>query len=314
MARGTQLKALAMLPAFALVGLTVACGAGGSGAGNVNTSPSASAPGAGSGDVGTVAKDDKLAAMVPDAIKTDGKILVGQDQSYPPNEFQDESGKVTGFDVDLGTAIGQKLGLKMEFQNSAFDGIIPGIQAGKYELAMSSFSVNAERLQIVDMVSYYKAGTSLGVLKGNPDKLSIDDLCGKKMGVQKGTVQVDDLDKRSQKCTSEGKPAIDVTQLQAQTDVNLALTAKRVQGELADSPVVDYAVKQTNGQLEVVGEPYDTAPYGIILKKDSGDYGKAVQAAVQALIDDGTYKKILDKWGLSAAGAVSKSELNPAAS
>ncbi|MGW4059071.1 ABC transporter substrate-binding protein [Amycolatopsis sp. NPDC004747] len=303
-----------MLPAFALVGLTVACGAGGSGAGNVNTSPSASAPGAGSGDVGTVAKDDKLAAMVPDAIKTDGKILVGQDQSYPPNEFQDESGKVTGFDVDLGTAIGQKLGLKMEFQNSAFDGIIPGIQAGKYELAMSSFSVNAERLQIVDMVSYYKAGTSLGVLKGNPDKLSIDDLCGKKMGVQKGTVQVDDLDKRSQKCTSEGKPAIDVTQLQAQTDVNLALTAKRVQGELADSPVVDYAVKQTNGQLEVVGEPYDTAPYGIILKKDSGDYGKAVQAAVQALIDDGTYKKILDKWGLSAAGAVSKSELNPAAS
>ncbi|MEV6876280.1 ABC transporter substrate-binding protein [Amycolatopsis sp. NPDC051128] len=313
MARGPQLKALALLPAFALVGLTVACGAGGSGAGNAGPSSSA-APGAGSGDVGTVAKDDKLAAMVPDAVKADGKILVGQDQSYPPNEFQDESGKVTGFDVDLGTAIGQKLGLKMEFQNSAFDGIIPGIQAGKYELAMSSFSVNAERLQIVDMVSYYKAGTSLGVLKGNPDKLNVDDLCGKKMGVQKGTVQVDDLEKRSQKCTSGGKPAIEVTQLQAQTDVNLALTAKRVQGELADSPVVDYAVKQTNGQLEVVGEPYDTAPYGIILKKDSADYGKAVQAAVQALIDDGTYKKILDKWGLSGAGAVTKSELNPAAS
>ncbi|WP_410587580.1 ABC transporter substrate-binding protein [Amycolatopsis sp. lyj-23] len=313
MARGTQLKAIALLPAFALVGLTVACGAGGSGAGNVSSS-SAAAPGTGSGDIGTVAKDDKLAAMVPDAIKADGKILVGQDQSYPPNEFQDESGKVTGFDVDLGTAIGQKLGLKMEFQNSAFDGIIPGIQAGKYELAMSSFSVNAERLQIVDMVSYYKAGTSLGVLKGNPDKLNVDDLCGKKMGVQKGTTQVDDLQTRSQKCTSAGKPAIDVTQLQAQTDVNLALTAKRVQGELADSPVVDYAVKQTNGQLEVVGDPYDTAPYGIILKKGSGDYAKAVQSAVQALIDDGTYKKILDKWGLSAAGAVTKSELNPAAS
>ncbi|WP_410563099.1 ABC transporter substrate-binding protein [Amycolatopsis sp. cmx-4-61] len=313
MARGTQLKAIALLPAFALVGLTVACGAGGSGAGDAGSS-SAAAPGTASGDIGTVAKDDKLAAMVPDAVKADGKILVGQDQSYPPNEFQDASGKVTGFDVDLGTAIGQKLGLKMEFQNSAFDGIIPGIQAGKYELAMSSFSVNAERLQIVDMVGYYKAGTSLGVLKGNPDKLNVDDLCGKKMGVQKGTTQVDDLQTRSQKCTSAGKPAIDVTQLQAQTDVNLALTAKRVQGELADSPVVDYAVKQTNGQLEVVGDPYDTAPYGIILKKGSGDYAKAVQSAVQALIDDGTYKKILDKWGLSAAGAVTKSELNPAAS
>jgi polar amino acid transport system substrate-binding protein len=301
------MKALALLPAFALVGLTMACGAGDAGSG----SSSAAAPG-GSSDIPAVAKDDKLAAMVPASVAKDGKILVGQDQSYPPNEFQDENGKVTGFDVDLGTAIGQKLGLKMEFQNAAFDGIIPGIQAGKYELAISSFSINPERLQTVDMVSYYKAGTALAALEGNPDGLNLDDLCGKKMGVQKGTTQVDDLQTRSDACSKAGKPAIDVTQLQAQTDVNLALTAKRVQGELADSPVIDYAVKQTGGRLEVVGAPYDTAPYGIVLKKDSGDYTKAVQQAVQALIDDGTYKKILDKWGLSGAGAVTTSEINPA--
>jgi polar amino acid transport system substrate-binding protein len=306
------MKALALLPAFALVGLTMACGAGGSGAGETGSGNSSSAAPGGSSDIPAVAKDDKLAAMVPASVAKDGTILVGQDQSYPPNEFQDQNGKVTGFDVDLGTAIGQKLGLKTTFQNAAFDGIIPGIQSGKYELAMSSFSINAERLQTVDMVSYYKAGTSLAVLKGNPDKLNLDDLCGKKMGVQKGTTQVDDLQERSTACTKAGKPAIDVTQLQAQTDVNLALTAKRVQGELADSPVIDYAVKQTGGQLEVVGAPYDTAPYGIVLKKDSGDYTKAVQQAVQALIDDGTYKKILDKWGLSGAGAVTTSEINPA--
>ncbi|MDT8910566.1 ABC transporter substrate-binding protein [Amycolatopsis sp. PS_44_ISF1] len=311
MARGHQMKALALLPAFALVGLTMACGAGGSGAGDVGGDSPTAAPG-GAAAIPAVAKDDKLAAMVPAAISADGKILVGQDQSYPPNEFQDESGKVTGFDVDLGTAIGQKLGLKTDFQNAAFDGIIPGIQSAKYEMAISSFSINAERLQTVDMISYYRAGTSMAVLKGNPDKLSVDGLCGKKMGVQKGTTQVDDLQKRSDTCTAAGKPAIEVTQLQAQTDVNLALTAKRVQGELADSPIVDYAVKQTNGQLEVVGAPYDTAPYGIVLKKDSGDYGKAVQGAVQALITDGTYKKILEKWGLSSAGAVATSEINPA--
>lgn len=289
----------------------MACGAGGSGAGDVGGDSPTAAPG-GAAAIPAVAKDDKLAAMVPAAISADGKILVGQDQSYPPNEFQDESGKVTGFDVDLGTAIGQKLGLKTDFQNAAFDGIIPGIQSAKYEMAISSFSINAERLQTVDMISYYRAGTSMAVLKGNPDKLSVDGLCGKKMGVQKGTTQVDDLQKRSDTCTAAGKPAIEVTQLQAQTDVNLALTAKRVQGELADSPIVDYAVKQTNGQLEVVGAPYDTAPYGIVLKKDSGDYGKAVQGAVQALITDGTYKKILEKWGLSSAGAVATSEINPA--
>ncbi|MEU5258413.1 ABC transporter substrate-binding protein [Amycolatopsis sp. NPDC021455] len=308
MARGTQLKAIALLPAFALVGLTVACGAGGSGAGGVSSS-SAAAPGA--GDAGTVAKDDALAAMVPAAVKSDGKIVVGQDQSYPPNEFQD-GGKATGFDVDLGTAIGQVLGVQMEFQNSSFDGIIPGIGAKKYEMGISSFSINADRLQSVDMISYYSAGTSLAVLKGNPDGLKVDDLCGKKIAVQKGTTQVEDLDKKNAACTGAGKPAIDVTQLQAQTDVNLALTAKRVQGELADSPVIDYAVKQTNGQLESVGAPYDTAPYGIVLPKNSGDFGKAVQGAIQKLIDSGAYKKILDKWGLNAAGAVTKSEINPA--
>ncbi|WP_284743044.1 ABC transporter substrate-binding protein [Amycolatopsis sp. RTGN1] len=310
MARGPQLKALALLPAFALVGLTMACGAGGSGAGDVGSSSAAPA-GTGSGDAGTVAKDDALAALVPADVKTDGKILVGQDQSYPPNEFQD-NGKAAGFDVDLGTAIGQVLGVQMEFQNASFDGIIPGIGSKKYELAMSSFSITSERLQTVDMISYYKAGTSLGVLKGNPDGIKVDDLCGKKVAVQKGTTQVEDLDKKNAACTGGGKPAIEITQLQAQTDVNLALTAKRVQAELADSPVIDYAVKQTNGALEVVGEPYDTAPYGIVLGKNSGDYGKAVQGAVQKLIDSGAYKKILDKWGLSSAGAVTKSEINPA--
>jgi polar amino acid transport system substrate-binding protein len=305
-ARGPKLKAFALLPALALAGLTVACGAGGNGSGGANTSaPTAAA-------TPTVAKDDKLAALVPADIKSDGKILVGQDQSYPPNEFVDESGKAAGFDVDLGNAIGQKLGLQMEFQNAAFDGIITGLAANKYELAMSSFSINADRLHTVDMISYYKAGTSLGVLKGNPDKLTVDNLCGKNIAVQKGTTQVQDLQTRSDTCTASREPAITLTQFQAQTDVNLALTAKRVQGELADSPVVDYAVKQTNGQLEVVGEPYDSAPYGIVVKKNSGDYGKAVQGAVQALIDDGTYKKILDKWGLSPAGAVTKSEINPA--
>lgn len=312
MARGSQLKALALLPAFALVGLTVACGAGGNGSGGVATSSPAAASGtAAAGEIPAAAKDDKLAAEVPADIKADGKIVVGQDQSYAPNEFVD-NGKATGFDVDLGTAIGQKLGLQMEFQNADFSGIIAGIAAGKYELAMSSFSINADRIKQVDMVSYYKAGTSLAVLKGNPDNINLDDLCGKTVAVQKGTTQVDDLTARSDKCTKAGKPAITLSQLTAQTDVNLALTAKRAQAMLADSPVVDYAVKQTNGALQVVGDPYDSAPYGIALKKDQGQYTQAIQGAVQALIDDGTYKKILDKWGLNPVGVIAKSEINPA--
>jgi polar amino acid transport system substrate-binding protein len=300
------MKALALLPAFALAGLTVACGAGGNGAGDVGGTSSAGAPG------GSVQKDDALAALVPADVKADGKIVVGQDQTYPPNEFKDAGNTVTGFDVDLGTALGKVLGVQMEFQSSTFDGIIPGIGAKKYEMGISSFSVNPDRLQSVDMITYYKAGTSLAVLKGNPEGLSADNLCGKNVAVQQGTTQVQDLQKRTKACTDAGKPAVNVTTFEAQTDANLALTAKRVQAELADSPVIDYAVKQTNNQLEVVGAPYDTAPYGIVLPKNSGDYGKAVQGAVQKLIDSGAYKQILDKWGLSGSGAVTKSEINPA--
>lgn len=310
MAGATHIKALALFPAFALAGLTMACGAGGSGSGG--TEPSATAPAA--QEVPAETKDNTLAAMVPGAISSDGKIIVGQDQSYAPNEFVDESGKVVGFDVDLGNAIAQKLGLTAEYQNAAFSGILAGVGSGQYELAMSSFSVNAERMQTVDMVSYYSAGTSLAVPSGNPDKVTLDDLCGKNVAVQQGTVQVDDLTERSDECTRGGEAAINIQQFQAQTDVNLQVQTKRSQAMLADSPVIDYAVKQTNGAVEVVGEPYDSAPYGIALKKDQGTYAQAIQGAVQAIIDDGTYDKILAKWGLSTAGAVKKAELNPAVS
>jgi polar amino acid transport system substrate-binding protein len=294
---------LALLPVLALATLSAACGTandnpGGGGAPNNNTSA-----------IPTVAKDDKLAALLPDDVKTDGKIIVGQDQSYPPNEFV-ENGQVVGVDVDLGKAIGQKLGVELTFENSAFDGIIPGLKAGRYEAAMSSFTINQERLAEVDMVSYFSAGTSGAVIKGNPENLTLDTLCGKNVAVQKGTVQVEDLDARSAKCKADGKPEITVQQFQNQTDANLALNSKRVAAMLADSPVVDYAIKKSEGSIEQVGQVYDTAPYGIILPKAKGDYAKAVQGAIQALIDDGTYKKILEKWGVQQGG-VTKSEVNP---
>ncbi|WP_260478844.1 ABC transporter substrate-binding protein [Kibdelosporangium aridum] len=307
MALRTRHKLLALLPTLAMATLAAACGTvqdnpgGGGGGAPGNTQASA---------IPTVTKDDALAAMVPADVKSDGKILVGQDQSYPPNEFV-ENGQVVGMDVDLGKAIGQKLGLEVTFENSAFDGIIPGLSAGRYEAAMSSFTINAERLQQVDMISYFSAGTSGAVLKGNPDKLTLDTLCGKNVAVQKGTVQVEDLEARTAKCTGAGQPAIQVQQFQNQTDANLALTSKRVAAMLADSPVIDYAIKVTNNQLEQVGQVYDTAPYGLVLPKGKGDYAKAIQGAIQALIDDGTYKRILEKWGVQQ-GAVTKAEVNPA--
>ncbi|HZZ50115.1 MAG TPA: ABC transporter substrate-binding protein [Pseudonocardia sp.] len=274
--------------------LLTACGAGGSGA---PSSDSGSA-------LPTPARDEALAKMVPPAVTADGKLVIGTNPTYPPNEFTDTDGQtIIGFDADMGKAVAAKLGLTAEFQNSTFNAIIPGIQSGKYEAGLSSFFVNPERLKSVDMVSFFNVGTHLGVLKGNPEKLSLDNLCGHNVGVELGTVQVDDLTARNKTCTDTGKPPINVTSLQDQSDVTLALTARRISAMLADGPVVVYAQTSTGGQIEVVGPQYAATQYGIVIAKNSTQLGPAIEGAVNALIKDGTYQAILAKWKLSE-GAV----------
>jgi polar amino acid transport system substrate-binding protein len=291
----------------ALVAVLAGCGAGGDGSGG--GSAPAPAESAAPTAIPTAARDDALAAQVPESVSADGRIVFGTDASYPPNEFTAPDGTtIVGMDVEIGTAIAQKLGLAAEWQNSAFPGIIPGIEGARYELGMSSFTINDERVQTVDMVSYFSAGTSLAVRAGNPDGVTPDNLCGKAVGVQAGTVQVEDIAARNQACTSAGQPAIQITELQQQTDVTLALTANRIVAFLADSPVVAYAVQTTEGAVEAVGEPYDTAPYGIALAKNQGQFAEAVRGAVQSLIDDGTYAAILEKWNVSN-GAIPTSEV-----
>jgi polar amino acid transport system substrate-binding protein len=294
--------------------MAVLAGCGSSGDGSSSSAPASSAAAAPSSAAAAPVKDDALAAKVPQSVSSDGKIVFGTDASYPPNEYTGPDGtSIIGMDVDLGNAIAAKLGLTAEFQNSAFDGIIPGIQSGKFEAGISSFTINSERLQTVDMVSYFSAGTSLAVKKGNPDNITPDTLCGKTVGVQSGTVQVDDVTARSEKCTAAGQPAIQVTTLQAQTDVTLALNSNRIVAMLADSPVAAYAVTTTDGALEVVGDPYDTAPYGIAVNKGQGDYPDAIRGAIQSLMEDGTYKTILDKYNVGA-GAIPTSQVDPTVS
>ncbi|WP_433557362.1 ABC transporter substrate-binding protein [Pseudonocardia xinjiangensis] len=293
----------AVLAAAALTVALAGCGSGGDGSGATSggAPTTAAAP--------AVTKDDALAAMVPASVSSDGKLVFGTDASYPPNEFTAPDGTtIIGLDVDLGTAVAQKLGLTPEFQNSQFSGIIPGIEGARYELGISSFTINDERIKTVDMVSYFSAGTSLAVASGNPEGITPDNLCGRAVGVQAGTVQVDDVAARSQACTAAGQPAIAVTELQQQTDVTLALTSKRIVAMLADSPVVSYAVTTTSGAVEVVGEPWDTAPYGIALGKNQGQFAQAVQGALQAMIADGSYAAILQKWNVSN-GAIPTSEV-----
>jgi len=264
--------------------------------------------------VAAVTADPALAALVPADVKSSGKLVVGADASYAPNEFKDEKGNIVGMDVDLANAIAQKLGLAANVQNADFTSIIPGITSNKYQLGMSSFTDTKEREATVDMVTYFSAGTGAAVKAGNPDKIT-DDLCGKKVAVQTGTTQADSIkDVINPACVKAGKPTIpnDGDKFALQTDVTTAVVSGRDQVMLADSPVIDYAIKQTNGQLQKLGATTDTAPYGVVVAKGS-PLSKAVQGAITALMADGTYKQILSKWGVEA-GAINSSTINGAIS
>ena len=270
----------------------------------------------GGGSTGTTtaapAVDEALAAKVPAAVKSDGKILVGIDSTYPPNEYLDTDGKtVIGWDVDLFNAVAAKLGLKADFKPAKFPDIIPGISSGKYEIGVSSFTINDERKQQVNMVSYFNAGTQWGTKKGNPTGIQPDNACGKKVAVQTNTVQdTEDLPKRDKACTGAGNPAISVDRYQRQDQATAAVVSGKDDAMLADSPVLAYAVKQTNGQLELLGDIYDAAPYGYVVDKDQTEFAQAVADAVKALISDGTYKTILEKWGVQG-GAIDNPAVNP---
>jgi polar amino acid transport system substrate-binding protein len=160
------------------------------------------------------------------------------------------------------------------------------------------------------MVSYYSAGTQWSTKKGNPEKVDPDNACGLRIAVQKATVQVDDITARSQQCTAAGDPAITIDQYDAQSDATAAVVSGKDVAGLADSPVMAYAVEQTNGQLELLGDIYDAAPYGYVVAKDQTAFAQAIADAVKSLIDDGTYEQVLKTWGVED-GAIDNPTVNP---
>ncbi|MEV4198740.1 ABC transporter substrate-binding protein [Micromonospora globbae] len=265
----------------------------------------------GTGPTVSASADTSLADKVPDAIKADGKIVVGTDSTYAPAEFLDEDGKtVVGFDVELFTAVAQKLGLQAEFVSAPFGDIIAGVNSGKYEVGVSSFTINDERKTQANMISYFQVGTQWVTKAGNPAGVTIDNACGKKIAVQKDTVQVEDIEKRSKACTDAGKPAITVEQFPGQDAATAAVVSGKDDAMLADYPVGVYAVTQSNGALELLDKQYEAAPYGYVVAKDQTAFAEAVRDATKALIADGSYKTVLDKWKVGD-GAITDPAINP---
>ncbi|BFO15224.1 ABC transporter substrate-binding protein [Streptomyces sp. KM77-8] len=265
-----------------------------------------------------------LADKLPQTIRDKGVIKVGSDIAYAPVEFKDDSGKVVGIDPDIAAAMGKQLGVTFEFENATFDTLIGGLASKRYNVAMSAMTDTKDRQEGVDgdtgkkvgagvdFVDYFTAGVSLYTNKGDDQGIKTwDDLCGKTMAVQRNTFSHDLAKDQAKKCTDAGEQALKIEPFDTNPEAETRMRSKGADVVSADFPIAAYSVKNSGGgkYFEVVGGQVEAGPYGIAVAKGNDELRDALQAAVQAIIDNGDYQKIVDKWGV-ADGAITEAKIN----
>jgi len=281
-------------------------------AGADSANPSAST----SASSSTVSVDAKAAALLPASYKTKG-LNAGSEIPYAPMEFYDSNNQPVGFEVDLLNAVAAKLGTTVKFEKQAFDSLIPSLQAGNHDLAVSSMSDTVDRQKALDFVDYFQGGASLIVAKGNPSKVTgLTGLCGQTVTTESASWEVDVLAAASKDCVKAGKPALKTLALPSDVEAQNAVRAGNAVAYLSDSQAAAYTAKVAGSgkYFELIVDPqspngYESGLIGVGILKTNSGLTAAVQAAVQSLIDDGTYTSLLKKWNL-ASFAVASATLN----
>ncbi|MEV0992902.1 ABC transporter substrate-binding protein [Streptomyces sp. NPDC049949] len=266
--------------------------------------------GASSTPSGGTSKDSSapLFSALPKKIQDAGVIKIGTDSAYAPMEFV-EGGKIVGVDPDIAEALGKQLGVKMQFTAGTFDGLITSIYTGREDAIMSSITDNKKRQEGlddkgqkigkgIDFVDYFSSGLSLLVKKGNPEGIkSMDDLCGKTVAVQRGTIYEDTFKAQAEKC---GDKKLTIQAFDTDAEAQTRVKAGGAVADLNDYPVAAYTVKTSGGgnDFEVAGQQSDVGLFGIGVSKENTQLRDALKQALDAIIKDGSYAKALEKWNV----------------
>lgn len=265
-----------------------------------------------------------LADKLPKSVKDAGVIKVGSDIAYPPVEYKDKSGKVIGIDLDIADALGKQLGVKFTFENGTFDTLLGGLRSKRYNIAMSAMTDTKDRQngvdsdtgkkvgEGVDFVDYFNAGVSIYTKKNETHGIkSWSDLCGKKVVVQRGTVSHDLAKAESKKCADDGKGKLAIEAFDNDQQAQTRLRSGGADAGSSDFPVAAFAVKTSGGgkDFELVGEQVEAAPYGVAVPKSNPELRDAIKAALDAIIKNGEYEKIISKWGVTE-GAITEARIN----
>jgi polar amino acid transport system substrate-binding protein len=259
-----------------------------------------------------------VASIPDDKLAQKKHLLICSDFPYPPQEFYDENGNPQGLDIEIGTEIATRLGLKVVFVNSVFDTIIAAVGSGKCDIIISAQNITADRQKQISMIPYFQAGQSFVVQKGNPNNIKEStDLCEKPVAAESGTTEADFLQGTgdykgkgiAEVCTKAGKKAPTVVITQKDSDALQQLQSGKVVAYATDSPVAAYYTVQHPELFDVAGKVIESAMEGISVPCGQADctnaplspVGEAVKAALKSMMADGTYAKILEKWNLSSS-------------
>jgi polar amino acid transport system substrate-binding protein len=260
-----------------------------------------------------VQPDQAAIALLPQSYKDKGELTVAMDLHYPPTTFLAEDNSTPiGLNPDVARLIAKKLDLKLRFVDTKFDTIVPGLDGGRFDFTATTMSKTEERLKVLDMIDYFKAGNSVVVAAGNPLNLSMETLCGKNVAVTQGsTGQLKRLPALSeQTCTSKGQPAINAVTLPNVQEALTQLHSKRIDGILYDTTALGWAAKQQPDSFTLLGRvnvgSSDLTAVG--LKKGS-PLTPAMQAAIQSVLETPEYQESLKTWGLET-GAITDAKLN----
>lgn len=252
---------------------------------------------------------ESIAASVPEDIKATGRLVIGVNVPYAPMEFKNSDGQIVGFDVDLMNAVVRTLGLVPDYRDTAFEGIIPSVQGGDFNVGVSSVTDTAEREQLVDFVTYFQAGTLWAQRPGS--FLDPAAACGLRVGVQYAALQeTKEIPAKSDQCVAVGLPPIEKVVFTSQDEVTAALLNGEVDAMSADSPVTGFAIKLSRGELEAAGDVFDSAPYGWPVAKGS-QLAESLRQALEHLMQSGEYRTIATMWGVEK-GMIDKSVINGA--
>lgn len=286
--------------AAATCALVTACGSG------TSEEPKSGA------DIAKQEESAELKAMLPSDIRDAGVVKIGTEAQYPPFEsLADDNKTIVGLDPDLAKAAGELLGVKVEFTNTAFDGLLTALDGGRFDLVVAAVTDTAEREVSYDFVDYFMTGQSIVVKKGNPEDItSVEDLCGHPVSVLKASTQLKLLEGfNANECKAD---PIDITALQTDKDALLQVQSGRADASFTQDAVGVYNAKNIGGgnQFEIANsEALLPTPVGMVFTKEDTALRDAFKAAIAELIANGTYDDILAKHEMSQ-GALDEPGIN----